>query len=136
MAMRYGRMQVAKKKADVWIYLVKATPTLVFHTYYLNGEPVDGLHVVEEVLAKASPSPAFKLAKTPTEILALATYYFMRKDLAKSYEMTLMPLHEFVLNSMCSRKKPSKIVSLRVRSAQRETPRMMQELRNCSAQPL
>jgi hypothetical protein len=95
--MLFGRM--LKKKADIWVYLAKTRPTIIFHSYYLDGKP-DGYQIVDEVLQKATPSPAFSLATTLMKLLALATYYFVRKGLAKSYNLVLNPELHSVLKSM------------------------------------
>jgi hypothetical protein len=97
-AMLFGRM--IKKKADIWVYLAKTTPTIIFHSYYLDGKP-DGYQIVDEVLQKAVPSPAFSLATNPMKLLTLATYYFIEKGLARNYELALNSEQASTLESMC-----------------------------------
>ena len=129
--MKYGR--VKERRADVWIYLTRTTQTLIFHSYRLDGEP-DGVHIVDEILEKAKPCFAFKLAKTPLEILALATYYFIRKGLAANYDMSLTPDQANLLSALCKCKRPSKVVILRLRYTANETPKAAQESDAQSAQ--
>ena len=124
LAMKYGR--VKERRADVWIYLTRTTQTLIFHSYRLDGEP-DGIHIVDEILEKAKPCFAFKLAKTPKEILALATYYFIRKGLASNYDMSLTPDQASLLSTLCKSKRSSKVVILRLRNTAKETPTAAQE---------
>ncbi|CAA9957966.1 hypothetical protein PTMSG1_01542 [Pyrenophora teres f. maculata] len=124
LAMKYGR--VIERRADVWIYLTKTIRTLIFHSYHPDGEP-DGVHIVDEILEKAIPCFAFKLAKTPMEILALATYYFMRKGLPENYNLALTPHQADLLSAMCRGKRRSKVVVLKVCLAPGQTPKSTQE---------
>jgi hypothetical protein len=111
-AMLFGRMH--KKHADIWIYLAKTTPSIIFHSYYLDGRP-DGYQIVDEALQKANPNPAFKLATTPMKLLALATHYFIKKGLADKYELRLTAEQEEVLRSMCGNGAQQQAESQRVR---------------------
>ncbi|KAF7577306.1 hypothetical protein PtrM4_015460 [Pyrenophora tritici-repentis] len=117
--MKYGK--VFESKIDVWIYLTKTTRTLIFHSYHPDGEP-DGVHVVDELLDKAKPCFAFKLAKTPMEILALAIYYFMKKGLTENYDLALTPHQADLLTAMCRGKRRSKIVVLKAESTPTPPP--------------
>ncbi|EDU40602.1 predicted protein [Pyrenophora tritici-repentis Pt-1C-BFP] len=119
LAMKYGK--VFESKIDVWIYLTKTTRTLIFHSYHPDGEP-DGVHVVDELLDKAKPCFAFKLAKTPMEILALAIYYFMKKGLTENYDLALTPHQADLLTAMCRGKRRSKIVVLKAESTPTPPP--------------
>lgn len=88
---------------------------LIFHSYHLDDRP-DGYLIIDEVLQKTAPSPAFELATDPMRLLALTTYYFMRKNLAFNYKLILTPQLDNVLRSMGSKPKlkPSNVVTLRV----------------------
>jgi hypothetical protein len=111
-ALLYG--EIPQKKTNIWIYLDKTMPALIWHSYFFDGHP-DQVLTVEQALEEAVPCRAFQLATTPKKLDALATYYFMRKKLAKKYGLVLTWEQERPLKTMIGDEPPSKIVKLRVR---------------------
>ncbi|KAI4653180.1 uncharacterized protein J4E79_008693 [Alternaria viburni] len=114
-ALLYGEIRGTGEKADVWIYLDKATTSLIWQIYYPEGDAKPQVITVEEALEKAKPCAWFKLATTPEKLEALATYYFARKKLTKRYQPKLTFEQNRLLKAMLGSEAPSKIVKLRVR---------------------
>ncbi|KAI4640790.1 hypothetical protein J4E93_008382 [Alternaria ventricosa] len=114
-ALLYGEIRGPGEKADVWIYLDKATTSLIWQIYYPEGDAKPQVITVEEALEKAKPCAWFKLATTPEKLEALATYYFARKKLTKNFQPKLTFKQNRLLRAMLGNEAPSKIVKLRVR---------------------
>lgn len=106
LAMRYGRMKA--KQAHVWIYLCENTPNLIFHSYFDDGRAGNYM-IIDEVLIHAIPDIAFVLATSPMELLALATYYFIRKQFTIKYDLNLTHQLESHLVTICQNRHTGQI---------------------------
>ncbi|KAL6706650.1 hypothetical protein ACN47E_005192 [Coniothyrium glycines] len=120
-AMQYG--YIKHNQAKVWVYLCKTTPTIIFHSCHDDGEPIEYL-LIDDLFGDTVPSYPFELATSPMEVLALATYYFICKDLVHDYQLDLSDQLISSLRAMCQRNPgveaanlTSKVIILRLSPA-------------------
>ncbi|EAT77273.2 hypothetical protein SNOG_15340 [Parastagonospora nodorum SN15] len=110
---------LAINKPRLWIYLYRISLTLLFHSYFVDGEP-GGVFMVDDALRSTDPHDAFKFATDSMRVVVLATYYFMLLDESTTHVLAMTKSQEGVLLDICkdirkSKKPQSLVVKLSVR---------------------